>query len=197
MAMTRTVEENGTVILTNDNTFGVAAAAERVVTLPLDIAPSFPIGTGRGRIVHPILGMFDYETKPDEWVNIDAEAIIPPVWASSRTLTSSANVLWQGNLRDVVVEERWKALGGLAMPATQFRMLLAIWTNPMDPDVGFVQWYPNYITQAGFRVLPVGLSAGGQGITFDDVINYVDEHDNPIGWMTAPVTLTLKLVERL
>jgi hypothetical protein len=135
--------------------------------------------------------------KPDEWVNIDAEAIIPPVWASSRTLTSAANVLWQGNLRDVVVEERWKSLGGLAMPITQLRMLLAIWTTPMDPDVGYVQWFPNYITSVGFRVLPINLTAGGQGIAFDDIVNYKDEDGEPIGWMTQPVTFQLKLVERL
>jgi hypothetical protein len=197
MAMVKVVEPDGTVKITNDNTFGVVAAAERVITIPLDIAPSFPIGGGNGRIIHPILGAFDYETKPDEWVNMDADAIVAPVWASSRTLTSAANVLWAGNLRDVVVEERWKALGGLAMPITQFRMLLSIWTTPLDPDVGYVHWFPNYVTQLGFKVLPVGLSAGGQGITFDDVVNYKDEDGEPIGWMTAPVTLTLKMVERL
>ena len=187
----------GTIILTSSGSFGVAAAAEELVTIPIIIFPAYPVASGHGRIVHPILGPFDYEVKPDEWMNIDADAIIPPIWSSSRTLTSAANVLWEGNLRDVVVEERWKALGGLAMPATQLRMLLAIWTNPVDPDVGYVHWYPNYITQMGFKVLPVGLSAGGQGITFDDVVNYLDDDGNPIGWMTAPVTFTLKMVERL
>lgn len=187
----------GTIILTSTAEFGVAAAAEELVTLPIDIFPAFPSESGFGRIVHPLLGAFDYEVKPDEWVNIDADAIIAPVWASSRTLTSAANVLWNGNLRDVVIEERWKALGGLAMPATQLRMLLAIWTTPVDPDVGYVHWHPNYITPVAFKVLPVGLTAGGQGITFDDVINYKDENGDPIGWMTAPVTFQLKLVERV
>ena len=83
------------------------------------------------------------------------------------------------------------------MPVTQMRMLLAIWTNPIDPDVGYVQWYPNYITQVAFKVLPLVLSAGGQGLVFDDVVNYLDEHDDPIGWVTQPVTFQLKLVERL
>ena len=191
------IDETGTRTITSMGTFGVAAAAEELVTLPIEIFPAFPNESGYGRIVHPILGAFDYEVKPDEWVNIDADAIIPPVWASSRTLTSAANVLWQGHLRDVVVEERWKALGGLAMPITQLRMLLAIWTTPIDPDVGYVHWHPNYITQVGFKVLPVQLSAGGQGITFDDVVNYKDEDGEPIGWITAPVTFQLKLVERL
>lgn len=187
----------GTVTLRSESTFEVIGAAEELITLPLEVWPAYPAESGHGRIIHPTLGAFDYETKPDEWVNIDADAIITPVWASTRTLTSSANVLWQGNIRDVVVEERWKALGGLAMPITQLRMLLAIWTTPVDPDVGYVHWYPNYITSVGFKILPVMLTSGGQGVTFDDVVNYKDEDGDPIGWMTNPVTFTLKLVARL
>jgi hypothetical protein len=183
--------------LTSSASFPVAAAAEEEVDLEIEVLPAFPDESGYGRIIHPTLGPFDYEVKPDEWVNIDADAIIAPVWSSSRTLTSAANVLWAGNLRDVVVEERWKALGGLAMPITQFRMLLAIWTTPVDPDVGYVQWFPNYISGLGFNVLPVGLSMGGSQIVFDDVVNYKDEDGEPIGWVTNPVTFVLKLVERL
>jgi hypothetical protein len=183
--------------LTASASFGVAAAAEKEVELDIEVLPSFPNESGYGRIVHPTLGPFDYEVKPDEWVNIDADAVIPPVWSSSRTLTSAANVLWAGHIRDVVVEERWKALGGLAMPITQFRMLLAIWTTPIDPDVGYVQWFPNYISGFGFSVLPLMLSMGGSQVVFDDVVNYKDEYGEPIGWVTNPVTFVLKLVERL
>lgn len=187
----------GTVTLRSEGTFDVVGAAEEVLELPIEIWPSYPTGEGHGRIIHPTLGTFDYEVKPDEWVNIDADAIIAPVWSSTRTLTSAANVLWNGNLRDVVVEERWKALGGLSMPITQLRMLMSIWTTPIDPDVGYVQWFPNYITLMGFKVLPMALTTGGQGIVFDDVINYKDEDGDPIGWMTNPVTFTLKLVGRV
>lgn len=187
------------VILSSSSTFNVVGAFEEVVTLPVEVWPAYPVGGGHGRIVHPLLGAFDYEVKPDEWVNIDANPVIQPVWSSTRTLTSAANVLWSGHIRDVVVEERWLALGGLAMPITQLRMLLAIWTMPVDPDIGYVHWYPNYITHLGYKVIPVMLQSGGSGggITFDDVVNYLDEDDNPIGWMTAPVTFTLKLVDRL
>jgi hypothetical protein len=187
----------GSVILRSENTFTVAGAAEELIQLPMEVWPAYPAESGHGRIVHPTLGAFDYEVKPDEWVNIDAEAIIAPVWASTRTLTSAANVLWKGNLRDVTVEERWKALGGLSMPITQLRMLLAIWTTPVDPDVGYVHWFPNYITNVAFKVLPIMLSSGGQGITFDDVVNYKDEDGHPIGWMTNPITFTLRLVGKL
>lgn len=188
---------DGTLVLSNSGVFSVIGASEEVVTIPLQIYPAFPSESGNGRLIHPTLGAFDYEYKPDEWVNIDADAIIPPVWASTRTMTSAANVLWDGNIRDVVVEERWKSLGGLAMPITQLRMMMAIWTTPVDPDIGYVTWYPNYISAHGFKVLPVNLSVGGTGIALDDVINYKDEDGQPIGWVTSPVTFTLKLVERL
>jgi hypothetical protein len=129
-------------------------------------------------------------------VNIDADAIVPPVWASSRTLTGAANVLWPGNLRDVVVEERWKGEGGISMPIEQLRMLLSFWTTQPDPEEAYVEWYPTYITRVSFKVLLIGLTAGGQNIVLDDVVNYRDLR-GPDGWVTAPVVLQLRLVGRL
>ena len=181
--------------LESEGTFDIVEASETVVTFSMDVKPAIYLTRGNGRIVHPILGSFDYEAKPDEWVNLDEDIIIPPLWASSQGLVSTANTLWQGLLKDVVVEERWKSLGGLAMPITQLRMLIAIWTMPLDPDVGYVQWRPNYVTDRAWKVLPINLTVGGQGMTFDDVINYKDEDGNPIGWVTDPVTLQMKIVE--
>lgn len=197
MGSTTTVDPvTGVITLSNSNSFGVAGAATVQAVMELPIYPSYPQQGGRGRLIHPFYGTLDYDAKPDEWVNIDADVIIPPVWASTRTMSSAANVLWNGNIRDVVVEERWKATGGLAMPIGQLRMMLAMWTMPVDPDVGYVQWYPNYISPYGFKVIPVNLTAGGQGIVFDDVVNYKDDR-GPDGWMTQPVTFTLKLVDRV
>lgn len=183
--------------LSSSSTFQIVGEAVATVELTLPVYPAWPIASGYGRLIHPDLGAFDYEVKPDEWMNIDEDAIIAPVWASTRTLTGAANALWSGNIRDVVVEERWKALGGLAMPISQLRMLLMIWTNPVDPVLGYVRWYPNYVTQNGYNVLPVALEVGGRGITFDDVVNYLDADGNPDGWVTNPVTFTMKLVARL
>jgi hypothetical protein len=187
----------GTITIMNIGAFNVAGLAEEAIETPPDIFPAYPQEIAFGRLVHPTLGAYDYEVKPDEWVNIDADAIIAPTWASQRTLTSAANVLWPGHLRDTVVEERWKALGGLAMPMTQLRMLLDMWTTHVDPDVDYVRWYPNYITRVAFKVVLLNVSAGGQGLRFDDVVNYKNDDGDYIGWMTAPVTLTLRLVERL
>lgn len=180
--------------LTSTATFDVVAGVEALATIELNILPSF-MGEGNGRIEHPFIGAFDYEVKPDEWVNIDKNSpVIMPMWASSQTLTSTANTLWLGDLKDVVIEERWTGKGGISMPITQLRMLMTIWTTPIDPDVGYVHWYPNYITQMAFKVLPLNLTVGGQGIALDDVSNYKDEDGEHIGWATGPVVLTLKLV---
>jgi len=182
--------------LKSEATYPIADAATVIAEATLASLPAWPVKQGRGRIVHPLLGAYDYEAKPDEWVNIDADVIIPPVWASSRTLTGAINVLWKGNIRDVVVEERWTSLGGLAMPIAQIRMLYMIWTNPLDPAVGYVQWYPNYISPYGYYVIPVNLTVGGQGLTFDDVGNYLDAN-GPDGWVQKQVVFTLKIVDRM
>lgn len=191
------VSDGGTSVLYSRSEFEVAGASVANITLSVPVYPAWPLESGYGRLIHPVLGAFDYEVKPDEWMNIDGDAIIAPVWASTKTLTGSANVLWNGSIRDVIVEERWKALGGLAMPASQLRMLLMMWTNPVDPVEGYVQWYPSYISPLGYNVLPVGLQVGGSGITFDDVVNYKDADGNPDGWITNPVTFMMKLVGRL
>lgn len=183
--------------LTSSGTFTIADAAEAVEEITITVLPSAPLEMGRGRLIHPLLGAYDYEHKPDEWVNIDADAIIAPLWSSQRTIGGAANTLWDGYLKDVVVEERWKPLGGLSMPATQLRMLLMLWGTPVDPAVDYVRWYPNYISPLGFKVLLVNLQVGGSGVVSDDVINAKTAAGDPDGWITQPVTLTLKLVERL
>jgi hypothetical protein len=187
---------SGSMLMTSMGEFGVAGLSEELLVAPDEVFPTFPVETGKGRLVHPSLGMYEYEVKPDEWVNIDADAIVPPVWASSRTLTGAANVLWPGNLRDVVVEERWKGEGGISMPIEQLRMLLSFWTTQPDPEEAYVEWYPTYITRVSFKVLLIGLTAGGQNIVLDDVVNYRDLR-GPDGWVTAPVVLQLRLVGRL
>ncbi len=186
----------GTLALASIGTFGVAGLSEEVVVAPEEQPVSIPVPTGVGRLVHPVLGTYDYEVKPDEWVNVDADAIVAPIWSSARTLTSAASVLWPGHLRDVVAEERWKSLGGLAMPIEMLRELVAIFTTPVDPDEGYVTWSPSYHSGVVFKVLPIQLTVGKQGMTLDDVVHYqtVDGED---GWVTQPVTLVMRLVERV
>jgi hypothetical protein len=150
-----------------------------------------------GLLVHPTLGALAYEIPPDEWVNVDQDVIIAPTWTSTKTLTSSANVMWPGNIRDVLVEEKWTQQ--ISMSIGMFRELLNIWTNPVDPSTSsYVAWYPNYINQNGYLVLPMKLSVGGSDIfSFSDVVNSLDVAGDPNGWLTQPVTLSLKIISKL
>ena len=191
------VQSDGTTLIWNETTFDVNGGSAVVTSLPLVVLPSFPVEIGHGRIIHPEFGPFDYEHKPDKWVNIDGDVIIRPVWASTKTLGGAANVLWSGKLRDVVVKEKWEPIGGLSMPITMARMLILLYTNPIDPDAGYVEWWPNYATTLGFKVIVVDLEIGDEGISFDDVINSKDGNGNPDGWVTMPVTLTMKIVDRV
>jgi hypothetical protein len=162
------------------------------------VLPALPETLGMGRLVHPNLGAYDYAVKPDEWVNIDGDVIIPPQWASTKTMGGASNVLWSGYIRDGVVEERWKAPGGLSMPIPMLRMLVLMWTHPVDPNVGYVEWFPTYTTAKGFKVLLVGLNVGGGGggVALTDVVNYKDDR-GPNGWVEGNVTLTMKIVDRV
>jgi hypothetical protein len=164
-------------------------------TLDLSLL-SITSSTGNGRIGHPTFGTYDYEVKPDQWVNMDADAIVRPVWASNKTLTSATNVLWAGSIRDVVVEERWTQ--PLSMPIGMFRLLATIFMNPVDPSVGYCQWFPNYVNGHGYFVIPISLSAGDStNCVFDDIVNYKGDNGLSQGWLTSPVTFQMRLIRRI
>lgn len=183
--------------LTSTATFLVADASLAIAEKDEVVLPALPVESGYGRIVHPQLGAFDYEVKPDEWMNIDADVVVAPIWASTKTLTGAANVLWPGSIRDVVAFERWKPIGGLSMPITQLRMLMLIWTTPVDPTVGYVEWWPNYISPNGFKVIPVDLKVGSEGITLNDLINTKTPDGDPDGWVDAEITFLMKITGRV
>lgn len=182
-------------LLSSSSTFSVIDAPVVQASIEFPVLPLVSSTSGNGRLVHPILGAFSYDVKPDEWVNIDGDVFILPIWSSTKTLGGAANVLWSGNIRDVVVEERWKQ--SLAMTVAQLRLMLAVFTNPVDPATGYVQWWPNYTTDIGYNVLPIGFSVGGQGITLTDLINAKTVEGNPDGWVEYPVVFTLKIVSKV
>lgn len=199
--------------LSSSGSFNVVGQTSAVAEASTVVIPAVGFPSGLGRIVHPVLGAFDYAYKPDEWVNVDGGgAIVAPTWASTKTLQGSAHSLWTGSISDVVCEERWGvSQQGLSMPIAQLRMLMAIWMNPVDPTVGYVQWFPNYATNVGFNVLPVDLVVGRAGlstlarlsgigyqvISLDDVVNYLDAEGNNDGWVTQAVTFFMKLVSEV
>jgi len=197
--------------LSSSSTFNVAASAPAALTVSFPVLPSVAYPNGKGRLVHPVLGTYDYEYAPDEWLNIDGDVIVTPTWASTKTLSGQAHALWLGNIADVVCEERWLATGGMAMPVTQFRQLLAIMMTPVDPGVGYVQWFPNYTSNISFNVIPIDLVIGTAGssqlarlsgsgyavMVLDDVVNYLNNDGTLDGWVVKPATMFLKIVSRV
>lgn len=161
----------------------VTASASTVVQPPVGAT-----ATGRGRLVHPTLGVYDYANTPDETVNIDGDLWFPPIWAHSTTLGGGVDVLWPGFARDVVVVERWKQ-GDVGCPIEHLRALWALYANPPNPQAGsFVVWSPNYASAKSWRVALVKLSAGGdEGITLDRRLL-------KSGYAPGPVELHLRII---
>lgn len=173
--------------LTSSATFSIGAAAVVTESASTLILPVASASQGRGRLIHPSLGTYDYQHAPDEWTNLDGDVLIAPIWASSKTLSGSSNTLWMGDIRDVTVEEHWT--GQLSASLAHLRMLLAFWQNPPDPADAYVQWYPSYANTHGYNVLLLAVEVGGQAVT----LNYISRQ----GWVAAPITLRMKIAGRI
>lgn len=149
--------------LTNSATFEVGAGSTEIESATVTILPAISSGQGRGRLIHPTLGTYDYSHMPDQWANIDGDLIVAPIWSSAKTLMGAANTLMPGHIRDVTVTERWT----FAVPIAHLRALLLFWQNPPNPDDGFVEWWPNYTSAQGFQVAMVAMEVGGEAVTLD------------------------------
>lgn len=171
--------------LTNSTAFVIAAQSTAVATVDIPIIPSAGAGAGLGRLVHPTYGTYDYPYMPKVWRNMDGDAVIIPQWQTSRTLSSGQNTLWSGNIKDVECSEEWLA-DDLAMPMSMLRMLLLIYTNPPDPTVDYVQWWPSYVNGNGYDVVIKDITVGGSDIRFTDV--------SLQGWVEGPVIITYQLI---
>lgn len=172
--------------LTASTTFSVGASSTVVESTPVIILPAVAAGSGRGRLVHPTLGTYDYAYMPDEWVNVDGDVIIAPIWASSKTLDGAANTLWQGNIRDVEVEEHWT----FAVSIEHVRSILSFWQNPPDPDDGYVSWYPNYVNGNGYQVLMLSVTIAGNGVQ----LNWIARRHS---FVIEDLALRMRIVARL
>ncbi|MCK5431970.1 MAG: hypothetical protein KAJ03_04460 [Gammaproteobacteria bacterium] len=177
-------------ILTAQNTFTITAGTLQEVQTTLFVSVAGGPGTAKGRLIHPVLGTYDYEKEPDEWFGIDADIFIEPVWANVRTLSGAANTLWDGYVADVETEEKWLSPKGVSMTRNQMQTILSFYQNPPDPDVaGFVQWYPSYTSALGYNVVMTGVTIGGRKMTLDHLTNHRD-------LVAKPVTLLMRIVSR-
>lgn len=174
--------------LTSQSTFTIGDAATEAVSTQLTILPAIGAGSGTGRLIHPTLGTYDYEKCPDEWSNVDGDVIIAPIWASTKTLQGAANTLFQGHIRDTVIEERWIGEDA-SISLTMLRMLLSFWQNPPNPATDYVKWYPNYTNNYGYKVVLMAVDVNGSGVNLD----YVSR----LGYVTGDVVLRFKVAEKL
>ncbi len=162
----------------------VVDAPEVTESAAFVVAGVADLAVGTGRLIHPIIGAIDYQAAPDEWSNFDRDIIIPPNWTHTTTLSSGADLLWDGSIRDVVVTERWTSAA--AMPLAQLRALIQIWTNPPDPSQTSVEWHPNYWTPIAFNVNVTSVTVRGSEVTLDGLARQ--------GWVRGPVEMRLRLV---
>ena len=176
--------------VTSSGSFAVGAGTTESVATTVTILPAIGTGQGRGRLIHPSLGTYDYVRGPDAWLNVDGDVLIPPVWGSAKTLLGAANTLFVGDIRDVIVAEEWTQ--GIGMDLAQARMLIAMWQNAPDPADGYVQWWPSYSNDLGFNVVLLGLAIGGnEGIRLTPLVK------NGTGYVRGPVTLRMRIASRV
>lgn len=172
--------------LTASANFIIGAGASTVESATVAILPAISAGSGRGRLIHPTLGTYDYDCMPDRWTNIDGDLIVAPIWSGEKTLLGAANTLQQGHIRDVTVKEEWT----FAMRMPQLRALLLFWMNPPDPDNGFVEWWPTYTSAQGFKVAMVGLEVAGEEIT----LNWITKRH---AFEIEGVVLRMRIIDRV
>lgn len=172
--------------LTSSATLAIGDAPTTEESVTITVLPVAAPGEGRGRLIHPTLGTYDYARGPDEWQNLDGDVVIAPIWASEMTLDGAANTLWPGALRDVIVEERW--IQPVAGEIELARMLMSMWTNPVDPADGAIEWWPSYATTLGYQVALLDLRVGAKEITLTPLLKQ--------GWVRGPITLRMRILGR-
>lgn len=178
--------------LTASTTVTIQAASPVSESVQLAVIPALSSGVlGKGRLVHPSLGTLDYFLEPHQWTNIDGDVLIPPIWSSAKTLSSTANTLWPGALRDVVCVESWIPEKGLSMPLSMLRTMAAFYLNPPDLAAGqYVEWYPNYTSELGFKVIIEDLKVDGETMKMSPLVKGAE-------LVEFEVKLSLRIAERV
>lgn len=172
-------------ILTASSTFTVLPSPVATETADITVLPLTAATGGKGRMVHPTLGVLDYPYAPDEWDNIDLDIIVPPVIGYQQTLGGMTATVHNGSMQDIVCVERWTS--DVSLPVLFVRALLNFWMNMPAPETGqFVKWYPSYTTDLGYNVIIMGVSVNGSDVTFD----YISRQ----GWVAGEVAVRFKAI---
>lgn len=167
--------------------YNVADASITSVSVTQIVQPPVGVGTGgRGRLVHPTLGVYDYANTPTETVNVDGDVCFGPIWSHEQTIGGGVDTQWPGYMRDVVVVERW-AQGDVGSLLSHLRQLWAFFANP--PASGaYVLWSPNYANANTYRVAIVAVTAGGEEYKIDRWL--ADKR----GYTPSPVEIKMRVL---
>jgi len=177
-----TISANASFSVSDSST--VSTSVTETVLAPV----SYALGSGRGKLIHPTLGTYLYTNKPTHRVNFDGAPIILPDWLHGKTIGGGTDTLWTGNIRDVVVTERWAFPGAEATLIAHLRYLYTFYANPPDPSAAsYVLWYPDDVTSVSYNVAMVGLRAGGNQYTVDMFLSGK-------GYVATPIELDLRLI---
>lgn len=181
--------------ITATSTFDVTDQTPTTVSASTVVQAPVGFGTGgRGRLVHPTLGSYDYANTPSQIENVDGDICVPALWSHATTLGGGVDALWSGFVRDALVTERWGStqVYGTEVGCTmaQLRQLWQFFANPPDPSTGaFVVWSPNYINGNSYNVAIVAVTAGGKGYTLD--VRLAGQ-----GYAPNPVEMQLRILGR-
>ncbi len=179
--------------LTASSTIAIGESTPEQESVTITVLPLAAPGEGRGRLIHPTLGTFDYEFPPDRWSGLRTDLVVPPVWAVTPTLGGAFLAQWDGSIEDVEVLEQWE--DGISMKAGDLDTLLSFWQSPPDPSLGvpsgYVQWWPSYATDLGFYVAILEVAAGS-GAGVETTKFGLDE-----GWVEGSTTLRMRIVARV
>lgn len=174
--------------LSSNTSVSVADRTTASSDLTDTLLPPVGVGTGgRGRLVHPTLGTYDYANTPDETVNVEVVASMPPLWLHSQTISGAVETRWLGVLQGMRVVERWLN-GDVGALLTHLNQLWTFYANPPNPDAAsYVTWAPNYAHSAVYNVVIVGLRCGGTEYTLNQRLK-------GYGYAPQPVELEMSIV---
>ena len=183
--------------LSSNATFTVASSGTESANVTATVMPAVGYGSGGlGRLVHPTLGTYDYEWKPDQRVNLHGDVVYAPDWVHSKTVGGGALSVGSGKVGDPIVVERWNHGEGI-VPLALVEALLLFLQNPPDIDAGsYVTWSPNYATSRTWNVAIVGLRVGGQEVTIDTWLS--EQDDGTVdGYTLGPCELALRIISEV
>jgi hypothetical protein len=172
--------------ITSFANFTILATTPVTEEVAIRVLPLGSSAAGTGRLVHPTLGTLDYPYSPDQWEGFDTDLIVPPIWASTTTLTGAANTLWGGSIQDVQPVEHWNS--DISMPMEFVRMLVNFWMNPPAPEDSYVVWSPSYANDLSYNVILTSVGSAGGELS----LNYVSRK----GWLQGELVLKMRVVSR-